>query len=137
MNLRASDTGPASLVGALIAFLLFAVMAMPSVPARAHEGHDHGAPAVMVTAAAPRVEASSESFELVGIVRGKTMILFLDRFANNEPVTTAIIDVTLDTDTVRAEPQPDGSFLVEAPWLAKTGRRDLIFAVAAGDASDL
>lgn len=137
MNLRASDTGRASLVGAPIALLLFAVMAMPSVPARAHEGHDHGAPAVTVTAAAPRVEASSENFELVGIVRGKTMILFLDRFADNEPVTRATIDVTLDTDTVRAEPQPDGSFLVEALWLAKTGRMDLIFAVAAGDTSDL
>lgn len=137
MNLRANDTGRASLVGALIALLLFAVTAMPSVPARAHEGHDHGAPAVMVTAAAPRVDASSESFELVGIVRGETMILFLDRFADNEPVTRATIDVTLDTDTVRAEPQPDGSFLVEAPWLAKSGRLDLIFAVATGDTSDL
>ncbi len=132
---REAGRGPA--VNFLIAIVLLAFMTLAAAWSRAHEGHDHGAPAVIVTAAAPRVEASSESFELVGIVHGGAMRVFLDRFASNEPVTSATIDVTLDADTVRAEPQPDGSFLVEAPWLAKTGRLDLVFAVATGDISDL
>ncbi len=131
-----AERGP--LAGVLIVFVLFAVMAMSASPARAHEGHDHGTPLLgPLTAVAPRVEASTESFELVGIVRGGAMILFLDRFADNEPVTRATIDVTADAGTVRAEPQPDGSFLVTAPWLAKAGRLDLVFAVATGDTSDL
>ncbi len=131
-----AERGP--VVGVLIAVFLLAVMAMSAPPARAHEGHDHGAPSVApLTAVAPRVEASSESFELVGIVRGGAMILFLDRFADNEPVTRATIDVTADGVAVRAEPQPDGSYLVAAPWLARTGPVDLVFTVTTGEASDL
>jgi hypothetical protein len=138
MKPYAADADRRPLVGALLALLLIAVMAGPASPARAHEGHDHGAPSVAaLTAAAPRVEASAESFELVGIVRGEAMVLFLDRFADNEPVTRATIDVTADAVTVRAAPQPDGSFLVEAPWLAKTGPLDLVFAITAGETSDL
>lgn len=138
MKLRARDTGRAPLVGVLTVFFLFAALAMSASPARAHEGHDHGSPPVaLLKAVSPRVEASSESFELVGIVRSGALILFLDRFADNEPVTRATIDVTADADTVRAKPQPDGSFLVTAPWLAKTGRLDLVFAVATDETSDL
>ncbi len=130
------ERGP--LVGVLIAFLLLAVMTMSATPARAHEGHDHGAPPVApLTAVAPRVEASSETFDLVGIVRGEAMIVFLDRFASNEPVTRAKIDVTADAATVRADPQPDGSFLIKAPWLAKAGPLDLVFAIDTGETSDL
>ena len=125
------------LASVLIVFLCFAIVTTVAAPSRAHEGHDHGASAVTVTAAAPRVEASSESFELVGIVPDKTMIIFVDRFTDNAPVIHATIDVTLDADTVRAKPQPDGSFLVEAPWLAETGRLDLVFAVATDETSDL
>ncbi|MDG4575458.1 MAG: HlyD family efflux transporter periplasmic adaptor subunit [Defluviicoccus sp.] len=137
MKSYATEAGRGPVITALIFLLLFAVVTMAVSPSVAHEGHDHGTPAVTVSAAAPRVEASSESFELVGIVHGGAMRVYLDRFASNEPVTTATIDVTLDADTVRAEPQPDGSFLVGAPWLAKTGRLDLVFAVATDETSDL
>ncbi len=139
MKSHAGDAEGGPLVGVLIAFLLsIAVMAMSASPARAHEGHDHGTPVVApVTAAAPRVEASSESFELVGILRDEAMIVFLDRFASNEPVTRAAIDVTADAATVRAEPQPDGTFLIKAPWLAKAGPLDLVFAIDTGETSDL
>lgn len=138
MKSHTSDAERGPLVGVLIAFLLIAVMAMSASPARAHEGHDHGTPSVApVTAAAPRVEASSESFELVGIVRREAMIIFLDRFGSNEPVTRATIDVTVDAATVRAEPQPDGTFLINAPWLAKAGPWDLVFAIDTGETSDL
>lgn len=131
-----AERGP--VVGVLIAFLLLAVMTMSASLAPAHEGHDHGAPPVApLTAVAPRVEASSESFDLVGIVRGEAMIIFLDRFGSNEPVTRATIDVTADAATVRADPRPDGSFLVQAPWLAKAGPLDLVFAIDTGEIGDL
>ena len=138
MKTYSSDAGRGLVVGMLIALLLLAFVIIPASPSRAHEGHDHGAPSVAVlTAAAPRVEASSESFELVGIVRGEAMFVFVDRFASNLPVTTATIDVTVDGIATRAKPQPDGSFLVEAPWLVKTGRLDLVFAITTGETSDL
>jgi hypothetical protein len=138
MKLYASHAARRPVVGVLIAFFLLAEMAMSASPARAHEGHDHGAPPIApLTGIAPRVEANSEIFELVGIVVGEAMIVFIDGFASNEPVTHATIDVTADAVTVQATPQPDGSFLVKAPWLSKTGRIDLVFAVEAGETSDL
>jgi hypothetical protein len=137
MKSHASDVGRGPAVNVLIALVPLAFMTLAAASSRAHEGHDHGAPAVTVTAAAPRVEASSEGFELVGIVNGGAMRVFLDRFASNEPVTSATIDVTVDGVAARAEPQPDGSFLVEAPWLATTGATDVVFAIDTGETSDL
>jgi hypothetical protein len=135
-NGRLAARRPAA--GVLIAFLSLAGLALSAAPAGAHEGHDHGAPPVTaLTTVAPRVEASSDTFELVGIVYGGTMSVFIDGFAGNEPITRATVDVTADAAAVRAAPQPDGSFLVEAPWLAKTGPLDLVFAIDTGETSDL
>ncbi len=68
-------------------------------PAFAHEGHDHGAPPpAAVTASNPRVSAQSDAYELVGILRGERLGLYLDRFATNEPVTDARIAVTVGGD---------------------------------------
>jgi hypothetical protein len=121
----------------MIGIVLLAWTTLWAAAAGAHEGHDHGAPAIAVTAAAPRVEASSESFELVGIVDGGAMRIFLDRFASNAPVTRAAIEVTVDGIAVSAAPQPDGSFVAAAPWLARAESMDVIFAIDSGDASDL
>ena len=64
--------------------------------ALAHEGHDHGAasasPAVQ---AAPRVTAISENYQFVGIVEGEVLVIYLDRFADNAPVTSATLEVTI------------------------------------------
>ena len=52
---------------------------------------------------APRVSARSEIFELVGILRGERLVIYLDRFASNEPVTTADIAVTIGDATEAGE----------------------------------
>src|SRR3712207_1205913 len=74
--------------------------------ALAHEGHDHGAPPpAAVTTSNPRVTAQSDTYELVGILRGDRLGLYLDKFATNEPVTDAKIAVTVGGDEeVQAEP---------------------------------
>ena len=122
----------------LIALIGFCATAVAAPSLQANGGHDHAAATVATVAnVAPRVEAASETFELVGIVRGDAMIVFLDRFADNAPVIQATIDVTGDGSTVRAELLPDGSFLLRPPWLERTGRIDLVFAIAAAEDSDL
>ena len=122
----------------LIALIGFCATAVAAPSLQANGGHDHAAATVATVAnVAPRVEAASETFELVGIVRGDAMIVFLDRFADNAPVIQATIDVTGDGSTVRPAPLPDGSFLLRPPWLERTGRIDLVFAIAAGEDSDL
>lgn len=111
-------------------------LAAAATPALAHEGHDHAAPPTISTAAR-RLESSSEAFELVGIVHGDRLVVFLDQYASNDPVTDATIEVSASGATVLAEPQADGTFLVKVPGLSQPGTVDLVFAVTAGGTSDL
>ena len=62
----------------------------------AHGDEDHGATAaaaVASTAQALRMEAASELFELVAALDGGNLVIHLDRFTSNEPVTGAKISV--------------------------------------------
>jgi hypothetical protein len=121
---------------AVVASFWLAVLAASPAPALAHEGHDHSAqPAI--SAAAPRLESSSRDFELVGVVRGDRLVVFLDQYASNDPVTDARIEINAQGATVPAQPQSDGTFLVPAPWLSQPGTVDLVFVVTAGGTSDL
>ncbi|MCF4124847.1 efflux RND transporter periplasmic adaptor subunit [Methylobacterium sp. SyP6R] len=114
-----------------------ALLALPFLSAHAHEGHDHGAPQPPVSKTiAPRGEASSAAFELVAIPRGDALVLFLDRFATAEPITDATLEVETPTGPATAEPAPDGSYRLPAPWLAtrdpKADHLDLVVTVTAG-----
>src|SRR5262245_21724535 len=90
---RAFGGSHIGVLGAVTGLLLALVIAAP-----AHEGHDHGPPEAVAGQLAPRVSARSEVFELVGILRGERLVIYLDRFASNEPVTTADIAVTIGDD---------------------------------------
>ena len=74
----------------LIAFNFF-------TPAWAAGGHDHGdeAPAAASSTVSPRISSHSDLFELVGVVENGEMKIYLDRYASNEPVTDAKIEVDL------------------------------------------
>jgi hypothetical protein len=89
----------------------------------AHGDEDHGDAAnapVAPTVRALRVEAASESFELVGQLQGDKLVIHLDRFATNAPVTGAKVDV-------------EGGPLK----LVKALERDGVYTVPAADATDL
>ena len=59
-------------------------------------GHDHGDTALQATSSAlPRFTAVSEDLELVGIVNGKLITLYLDRFKDNSPVNDAQIEIDI------------------------------------------
>jgi membrane fusion protein, heavy metal efflux system len=105
--------------------------------AAAHEGHDHQAPPAPSTpGASARAEASSAEFELVAIARGAELAIYLDRFATNEPVKGATVEV--ETPAGPATAAPFGDFYrLNAPWLTSPGRYDLMVAVSAGDSADV
>jgi cobalt-zinc-cadmium efflux system membrane fusion protein len=87
--------------------------------ARAHEGHDHGPPAAAAPASVTaRGEAVSERFELVAVAQGTELIIYLDRFASNEPAAGATIEVETPDGPAKAEAKGDGSWRLAAPWLA-------------------
>ncbi|WP_188261324.1 efflux RND transporter periplasmic adaptor subunit [Azospirillum tabaci] len=117
------------------------VAAPVAFPALAHEGHAHGGeePKPVIAMAAPTLETSSSDLELVAVVQGKHLLVYLDRFATNEPVNGAAVEVTADGEAVTASPVPgeNGVYRLEAGWLSKPGAHDLTVSITAADASDL
>ena len=111
----------------------------PLSPSIAHEGHDHGAPpAADVTTSNPRVAAQSDTYELVGVLRGGRLGVYLDRFATNEPVTDAKLTVTVGGDEeVQAEKGADDTYAVASGKFAGEGPLELIFAISAPTGDDL
>lgn len=106
----------------------------------AHGDEDHGdtekkpvAPAVQ----ALRVEAASDAFELVGQLQGDKLVIHLDRFASNEPVTGATVDVEGGPLKAVKATERDGVYTVPAVGLNEPGTHALVFTIQAGDASDL
>ena len=106
----------------------------------AHEGHDHGPPqAATGGSAAPRIAVHSEAYELVGILKGDQLVIYLDRFASNEPVTAATVAVTIGdaADAVNAQARPDGTYVLTSPRLRTAGPVELIFAITGESGDDL
>lgn len=104
----------------------------------AHEGHDHGDQAApMPTNVLPRGEASSSALQLVVVANKDQLTIYLDRFATNEPVADAKIEVETPDGPVPALAQPDGTYSLDAPWLPKSGRADIALSVTAGDDIDV
>ena len=93
-----------------LAALLVAATFLGS-PAWAGEGHDHGdaAPAA-VGQALPRFSAVSETFELVGVLSGKQITLYLDRFGDNSPVRGAQIELEIGGAKFKAEKQGEDEY---------------------------
>lgn len=120
------------------AFCAAVLSAAPSAgPGHAHEGHDHGPQAALARPdAAPRGEATSSAFELVAIAQGAELVIYLDRFATNEPVQGASIEVETPHGSAPAT-AANGFYRLDAPWLAKPGHVDLIVTVTADGAVDV
>jgi cobalt-zinc-cadmium efflux system membrane fusion protein len=127
----------AHLLRALVATLVLAVSGSV-VGTAAHEGHDHGPPPPpLPTTIKPRLAIHSDTYELVAILNGASLSLFLDRYDSNEPVTDARISLLAGETSADAEPRPDGTYRVIVPALAKPGRHELVFTISHKDGDDL
>ncbi len=117
---------------------LFAAAILVASPARAGPGHDHGeaAPAA-VGQALPRFSAVSETFELVGVISGKQITLYLDRFADNSPVRGAQIELEIGGAKFKAEKQGDDEYKVVLTEAPKPGVLPVTATVTAGNEADL
>ncbi len=110
-------------------------------PASAHgDGEDAHADAPTMSGGVslgPRVAARSDDFELVGIARGRTLSIYLDRFADNQPVLGAKIEVEVDGQAVQATADPSGVYTLTADWVAQAGRHEIVFTILSDQGSDL
>jgi hypothetical protein len=123
-----------SLAAALGAAVLISTIGLSA----AHEGHDHEAKSPQVSASiGPRGEASSDAFELVAVASGTELLVYLDRFATNEPIDDATIEVETPQGPATATSHSGEAYRLQAPWLVTPGRFDLIFTVTVGETVDV
>jgi hypothetical protein len=126
----------ATLFCALFAASFAALFATPN--ARADAGHDHGAAAPATAGPGlPRFAASSELFELVGVVNGKQLTLYLDHSADNSPVQGARIELELGGSKVDVKPNADGDYVATLARPLPPGTTPVTATVTAGTETDL
>lgn len=107
--------------------------------ADAHEGHDHGespAPAAAGTVK-PRLALQSELYQLVAVPQGSALRIFLDRRADNAPVTEAELSLTVGEVAIKAKPTDDGTFLAEGGPFGKPGSYEIVASIKAAPGEDL
>lgn len=116
--------------------VLIAILATAPRLATAHDGHSHDlAPAAPATAA-PRAEAVSDELEVVAAAAAGRLLIYVDRFATNEPVTGASVEV-IEGDQTTAATEINAGIYAIAGWTRPPGTVALTVAIDAGGISDL
>lgn len=117
--------------------------ALACAGAAAHgDGSDHAGGPAVAAGGLPRVEASSELFELVGRLDDTGLSLLIDRYQTNEPLLDAQVEVESGgvkaVARFRADP---GDYAVDdarlLALLRQGGEHALVFTIVKGQESDL
>jgi hypothetical protein len=123
-------------IGAALGWAVWFAMAASAV--QAGDGHDHGeAPVAVGGPALPRFTAVSETFELVGVVNGRHITLYLDRYADGSPVKDASLELELGGVKVPVEAHAEGEFEATLAQALKPGVVSVAATVIAGEETDL
>jgi hypothetical protein len=93
--------------------LLIALSLTITSVAYAGPGHDHGEEKLTTiqTQVSPRFYAESDLYEAVGVINGKEITLYLDRYSSNELVKGAKVEIELEGFKISSEPHGDGEYL--------------------------
>jgi hypothetical protein len=120
-------------------FTLGLLLGLGSAAVFAHEGEDHGPPAVVnARPLLPRVTAHSELFELVGVLEpGARLLLWLDAAPTNAPVEGAVVEVEGAGANAKAMEIAPGVYELKLPQAPAPGSHPLTFTVQAGSDMDL
>ncbi len=144
MNLIHTRCAPQHLMAAAAMTLLLANPAAMAGPgAHGPNGEHLDGPTTMRAASAlPRVEAKSETFELVAELRTGELVIVVDRYDSNEPVLGAKLELESGSlKAVAAFRAEQGDYAVTdaamLKALAAAGEHGLVFTLVAGQDSDL
>lgn len=108
------------------------------LPAHAGDGHDHGeAPAAPAGVASPRFAATSETYELVGILNDRKLALYLDHTADNSPVKDAKLELEIGGKAVAVTNIGAGEFEATLASEPEPGEIPVTATIVAGNNSDL
>ena len=131
----------AQLVRARLAPVLIAlvILLMTALTAWAGPGHDHGdEPAAAAGTGSPRFTAHSDLFEAVGVLTADELAITLDRYATNEPVLKATIELEAGSyKAVATFHNEHGDFSIPATAFKKPGTYAIVLTVTAGEQTDL
>lgn len=125
----------------ILSRLFLAAALLLVLPAHAHEGHDHGTPEPKASApsptAVPTLESDGSDVQLVALAQGGAITLFIDRLADNSPVTGAAVTLSVDGGKeVDVPAAPDGTYRAPAPW-AMPGDHALTITVTGDGIADM
>lgn len=98
--------------------------------------HDHAAAPAMNTPALPRFAVNSADFELVGVLDGLQLTLYLDRYADNAPVLGADLEVDLGGTVLKAVAHDD-HYEVTLPAAPEPGVLPLIATISTAESADV
>ncbi len=121
------------------------LMGMASLPllVLAHGGEDHShdeePPTSIVVPANSgiRWELKSPDVELLGIVNAGQLTLHVDRFATNEPIPNAKVDLENKGKKLTLQTDANGIAQTDADWLAKPGHYEITATILAKGMNDL
>lgn len=119
--------------------VLAAVIPLLAVSAaHADDGHDHGdAPPTATGPALPRFAATSEAFELVGVVNGRQLTLYLDHADSNRPVEKARLELEIGDQKINVQPHAEGEFEATLAQPLQPGTFPVTATVTTGASTDL
>lgn len=120
----------------------FTVLGASTPTAIASPGHDHGHNQEMVAPAAgpaaPRFEAHSDLFEVVGVLHDDELSVTVDRYATNAPVLGAKVEIESgDIKAVGQFHEDHGDYSFDSKPFTKHGTYPLTIFVSVGAESDL
>jgi hypothetical protein len=131
--------------GRIAALLIACIATMAQAGPGAHGPngeHLDGPAGTVVADDRPRVEANSESFELVARLEGERLHVFVDEYETNAPVLGGSLEV--ESGPLKAKARFDaerGDYVVDDPKLIAAirgiGEHPLVFTIITGDESDL
>lgn len=115
------------------------VAAVAGWPAYADDDHNHGdeAPAAAAGPSLPRFSAVSELFELIGVVNGKELAIYLDRFDDNSPVSGAQLELEINGKKVPVAAHAPGEYEATLAEPLQAGVTPVTVTVAAQGETDL
>lgn len=120
--------------------LLFSLLP-PVAFAGGGDDHSHG-PEVSVPVAASatsgeRLELKSPDVELLGILSDGKLTVYADRYASNEPILNAKIELESNGRKLQLMATKDGAYAAAADWLKQPGKHEIVVSVEAVGLQDL
>jgi len=126
------------LIQPTVTTLLALILMLVSSITFAGPGHDHSEVTTQASASAlPRFIAISEELEMVGVINGKQLTLYLDRFADNSPINDARIEIDIAGSKYTANKHGEGEYEVTLKDTLKPSVIPVTATINAGELTDL